>query len=188
MNETYFRYLYSLVGMNTRSYGCFWRLMRLLYSREFRYKVRNDDNRAHDGIGLRYRFGAEYGYSIETIDSMLDGPCRVLEMLVALSVRINEELMWDPDKGDCTAFWFWQMIHSMGLDEAEFRDEYFGAESIVQCHKKVDILLDRKYERNGFGGLFPLRNPERDQRKVEIWYQANTWLNENFPLDPNKIG
>lgn len=188
ISEMYFNWLYLLVGKETRAHGCYWRLMRFLFTKEFYYKVRNDDNRAKDGMDLRMKFARYYGYDVSKISAQLDGPCRMLEMLVALSTRINDELMWDPDNGDQTEFWFWTIIENAGFDLKAFKDEYFGADSIINCHKIVDRILNRQYEKNGVGGLFPLKNPPRDQRKVEIWYQLNSWLNENFPLDPDKIG
>jgi hypothetical protein len=32
---------------------------------------------------------------------------------------------------------------------------------------------------DGSGGLFPLKNPQQNQRTTEIWYQMNAWLMEN---------
>ena len=41
-------------------------------------------------------------------------------------------------------------------------------------------IIWRTYDSNGYGGLFPLRNPREDQRKVELWYQLNAYLLEQF--------
>ena len=43
-------------------------------------------------------------------------------------------------------------------------------------------MLAREYSDNGHGGLFPLKNPKKDQRKVEIWYQMTEYINENYPI------
>ena len=40
----------------------------------------------------------------------------------------------------------------------------------------IQRLLDRKYKRNGEGGLFTVNNGE-DLRTVEIWYQLGWFLN-----------
>jgi hypothetical protein len=33
---------------------------------------------------------------------------------------------------------------------------------------------------NGTGGLFPLKMPKVNQRRVEIWYQMSAFIEENF--------
>ena len=40
--------------------------------------------------------------------------------------------------------------------------------------------VERRYKRSGEGGLFPLKNAAKDQRKVEIWYQLSSYLLENY--------
>ena len=75
--------------------------------------IDNDINRADDGKHLRYEFASERSYSnYYPIDNR---PCSVLEMLIALAIRINDEIMWNPDYGDKTAAWFWEMIDNLGL-------------------------------------------------------------------------
>ena len=44
--------------------------------------------------------------------------------------------------------------------------------------KHLDIFMNRKYRRNGAGGLFTLKFPPRDMRMVEIWYQMCWYLDE----------
>ena len=94
-------------------------------------------------------------------------------MMVALSLRCEEQIMRDYDIGDRTCVWFWGMIRSLGLEEME--DRYFqekAADYIIQR------FLDRGYKSNGEWGLFTVRNPRRDMRDVEIWYQMCWYLNE----------
>jgi hypothetical protein len=131
-----------------------------------------DANRYEDGIDLRYRFG----YS-ENIDGTLiadyldDRPCSVLEMLIALAIRLEEHIMNDPAIGDRTGQWFWNMVANLGLggmDDAKFDRGY--VENIIQR------FLNRDYERNGKGGLFTVEHCKEDLRNVEIWYQACWYL------------
>jgi hypothetical protein len=37
-------------------------------------------------------------------------------------------------------------------------------------------VIWRTYDRRGHGGLFPLQRSNRDQRRVEIWYQLSEYL------------
>jgi hypothetical protein len=41
----------------------------------------------------------------------------------------------------------------------------------------IDRFINRKYEPNGKGGLFTIRNVKEDLRDVEIWYQMCWYLN-----------
>ena len=43
----------------------------------------------------------------------------------------------------------------------------------------VQKFLDRKYSRNGDGGLFTVNRSRYDLRSVEIWYQMCWYLDEN---------
>jgi hypothetical protein len=131
-----------------------------------------DANRYEDGIDLRYRFGyAENIGSTLIADYLDDRPCSVLEMLIALSIRLEEHIMNDPAIGDRTGQWFWNMIANLGLgsmDDAKFDRKC--AEDIIQR------FLNRDYERDGKGGLFTIEHCKEDLRNVEIWYQACWYL------------
>ena len=52
--------------------------------------------------------------------------------------------------------------------------------------QRIDDILDRwierKFSRNGKGSPFPLKKPKKDQRKVELWYQMQGYICENYPL------
>lgn len=145
------------------------RLLLYLSGRQFTWFVDHDDNRAEDGFALRWKFSDEDFWT-----GRLPSRCSVLEMMIALSMRC-EDAVYDPEEGDRVALWFWDMIENlglMGMDNVGFDREY--------CRKVVDRLLERRYEKNGAGGLFRTKNYEIDMRKSEIWYQMNIWLGENF--------
>ncbi len=169
--NAYFEWLVSIVCGNRRacsrlrSYG---KLLMLLHDTVFRYSVHNDENRATDGIALRDRFSDEYG-----CDDVfrLNDPCSVLEMMVALAVRCEEHIMADPDIGDRTRQWFWGMIDNLGL--SGMTDSKFD---LAYVEEKLQIFLERRYEPDGQGGLFTIRNCKYDLRYVEIWYQLCWYL------------
>lgn len=158
------------------------RLLDQLDSIWFYSILANDDNRAADGVDLRYSFCDDMDYAYELVDDELNDPCTVLEMLVALAKRCENQLMWDPDLGDRTHVWFWKFIDNLGLghESDDHWDEEWEEESSEKIDYYVDKLLRRDYFRDGFGGLFPLKHPKKDQRKVEIWYQLQDWLMENY--------
>lgn len=173
IRNEYFEWIYSLVCDNRYSKAISYRkLLMYLHNTEFVYSIPRDKNRAEDGIDLRYRFCYELG-GIEDIEAYLDGPCSVLEMMIALSIRCEENIMDDPSFGNRTGQWFWGMIVNLSL--GSMIDSRFDKLYVTEV---IDRFLNREYEPNGKGGLFTIKNCDRDLRKVEIWYQLCWYLDE----------
>lgn len=170
----YFDWMCQLVTDDRHSAQRYQRLLMRLHETEFVYSIPMDGNRATDGMDLRYRFGSERSYPEPLIASLLDNsPCSVLEMMVALSVRCEEHIMDDPDVGNRTGQWFWGMVDNLGLSRMD--DSQFDQRRVDGALAR---LLDRKYGRNGEGGLFTVANSRTDLRSVDIWYQMNWYLDE----------
>ena len=176
MTEDYFKWLCNFVTND----GYLWRasykvLLQFLFETEFYYSVNNDENRAEDGIELRYRYVYEMDPGCATIFNHLQGRCSVLEMMIALSIKCEVHIMNDPDIGNRTGHWFWEMIDNLGLGYmTDTRFDYDEAESIISC------FLNREYASNGSGGLFTVHTTKKDLREVEIWYQMFWYLNEEL--------
>lgn len=171
--DQYFNWMYQLVVDDRYSNKSYRKLFSRLYDTEFIFTIPMDGNRAEDGIDLRYRFGREHQYSDVMVASCLDDrPCSILEMMIALSIRCEEHIMDDPDVGDRTGQWFWNMLVSLGLGSIDDRkfDRYL-------VDDVLERFLNREYKRNGEGGLFTVNNG-RDMRQTEIWYQMNYYLRE----------
>lgn len=166
----YFEWLWNFTKCRGHSQNR--KIITLLHNIEFRYSIPMDANREEDGIDLRYRFMTEVGIprNYQEVYGYLDGPCSVLEMMIALAIRCEESIMDDPDIGDRTSEWFWLMMKNLGLDYMS--DRKFDRDI---AEEKISIFLDRRYKRNGEGGLFVV-NGRRDLRKVEIWYQMCWYL------------
>ena len=170
LNNEYFEWMSQFVS-NANRYRA---LLQYLHSVDFTYTIPLDGNRAEDGVELRYRFGHEHGYDSPFIASYLDdSPCSILEMMVALAIRCEEHIMGDPEIGDRTGQWFWEMIENLGL--ASMRDDRFDETYVDDV---IDRFLNREYERNGKGGLFVVSNCNRDLRSMEIWYQMCWYLDD----------
>ena len=179
MTETrrlYFEWLTSFVYDDKLYVGLSYRrLLEYLHERDFYYIIPMDENRELDGIALRYRFAELEGYSVDSMEfqEITNRRCSILEMMVALSIRMEEAIMSDPAIGNRTGQWFWTMIVSLGL--ADMTDRDFD---IYKVNNSLYKLLNREYMPNGAGGLFTLKNPGRDMRFVEIWYQMQGYLLE----------
>lgn len=146
----------------------------MLHDTEFTYSIELDSNRWEDGVDLRCKFGYEHSYDNNVIDLYFGNtPCSVLEMMIALSIRCEENIMRDSDIGDRTRHWFWTMIDNLGLAmmvDTKFDKKYV---ELVICN-----FLNRDYGYHGEGSLFAVLTPRRDMRKVEIWYQMCWYLEE----------
>ena len=165
----YFQWLIKRVYDKRNSrHNSYMRLLEFLHKWIFVWTVGLDANRAADGLELRTRCEEETGF-----DCHFDIPCSVLEMMVALAVRCEDQLMWDPDRGDRAGLWFWTMIVNLGL--GGMTDEFFDEE---YAGFAVRRFLNREYDAYGNGGLFIVKNPMEDMREVDIWQQMNWCLGE----------
>ena len=171
LRERYFVWLYRKVVDHTQHYG---RLLRRLFETEFTFTIPMDENRMEDGQELRYRFGAECGIrEVEIVNDLDIFPCSVLEMMIALCLRCEEDIMDDPEIGNRTTTWFMQMLHNLGL-YAMVDQRYDQA----YVDRRIQIFLNRQYAPDGRGGLFYIPNCDEDLRTVQIWYQMNWYLNQ----------
>lgn len=165
----YFEWMYDLVcGERYSKNISYWKLMNCLHSIEFQYSVPNDKNRAEDGKALRFQFAVLN--NCEGAEDYLEGPCSVLEMMIALAIRC-ESITDDLEYGDRTAQWFWEMIVSLGL--GSMTDKRFDRNAVEDA---IYDFMDRDYAPNGEGGLFTVRNCKHDMRDLEIWSQLNEYL------------
>ena len=174
--EQYYDWLYKIVcGEWEPRNLSFHRLLMYLFNRDYIPACEMDICRATDGTSLRYRFASENGIPYERINMAFQGvPCSMLEMMVALAIRIEEHIMEDRSMGNRVGQWFWSMVVSLGLaamDDTRFSEE--RAEPILAR------FMDRDYQPNGAGGLFTITRTSIDMRTIDIWYQLMNWLNEN---------
>ena len=174
-DDQYLEWLYAQVGAvsNRNPERSYWKLLKHLYSKPFVWHVANDDNRASDGIDLRYEF-TEGPWSAQE-RQWLDMDCSVLEMMIALARRASFE-----DSGEPAA-WFWKLIFNLGL--IHYTDAVYNNMVQLDVEDTLDDLMERTYHPDGQGGLFPLDNPMQDQREVELWYQMSAYLLEGGNAD-----
>ncbi len=173
VDERYFGWLKNMVGGKSMCEG-YSLLLERLFAAEFTPVHKRDDARANDGRALRERFTNRKGGGDMPLG--LCEPCRMLELMVALAMRIEFELDGFEDSLRLDDA-FWRLINNLGM-----REFYDGDRWKDEFDEKMHILMSRRYSRNGRGGLFPLRRPKRDQRTTEIWYQMMEWLEENFEI------
>ena len=151
----------------------FGRLFNILHHVDFEWELERDENRESDGIDLRdeYDIPREYYDDAEWFYSRR---CSVLEMLIGLAIRVDDELIGDPAEEHPESF-FMEMIKNLSLDK--FKGNGYNESDVI---KILNRWMHRDFERNGCGSPFPVKGSRKDQRKLEIWDQMNTYISENY--------
>lgn len=170
MTDLYFSWIEKLISDDSVEASDYRKLLLFLNDIPFSYIIPMDDNRIADGIDLRYRFGYDTEIPYAQIATYLDiRTASVLEVMVALSLRIEEQFI----DGDDVGKWFWIMINNLGL--GEYKDLYFNKAKVDRIVKQ---FIERDYSKNGRGSLFITNNDNTDMRNIEIWDQMHLYLNE----------
>lgn len=180
LDDVYLEWLYSHIGSVTsrnpeRSY---WKLALKLYTTPFKALIINDSNRSEDGKELRSLFLDQRKYPLSEFEKELfmDLDCSMFEMLIALSDRVafqtDEQL-----EG-----WFWRFMHNLGCFE-RYSDDLYEISIEEEVEEALTRVIRRTYSADGTGGLFPLRQAEHDQRKIELWYQMSAYILEGLYLN-----
>lgn len=168
--KEYFNWLCDIVddGEHLQSHK---NVLAYLFLVPFEPKMPMDDNRADDGINLRYIFADELGYHPSEVMYYLDNqPCSILELMIALARRC-EDIMSDYET-DRTAYWFWDMFGTMGLMPTR------NSTPVEDIFPIVESFNNRTYLPDGTGGLFYVPDFDGDLRTVEIWYQMQLYLKD----------
>ena len=146
------------------------RIVLALAKVEFVWRHPMDENRAIDGLELRDDFEYETGEYLDKSSGVLPN-CSFFEMLAALSIRCENQLMRNLSLGDRTSRWFFEFLDNLGI-ESDMRTEEI--EGIV-----LDFM-NGNYDPNGEGGMFPLKRSGINQRGEQIWKQLSAYINENY--------
>lgn len=168
LDELYLEWLNDQVGDSVfHRKRTYWRILKQLLDKEFVWVVANDDNRIADGKDLRKEFVDETG--LKNVDECwINQGCSMLELMIGLSRRLAFDLEGRP------RVWFWHLMQNLYISKFDDASNFSTSE--------VDDILEkviwRRYQPDGFGGLFPLKFPKEDQREVELWYQLSAYVLE----------
>ena len=171
--EDYHEWLCDMMCANLPEHRNYTELLYDLDEKEFIWSHPMDENRDADALALRKEYFFDNGYDLR---DMVLSPRSCLEVLVAFSRRIEIEIMGEPGD-DHIERWFWIMLDNLKL--LEFDDDHYDHGFVIH---KLDIWLTRKFTSSGKNGIFPLKKPTSDQRDIDIWYQMQAYLTENYPI------
>ena len=169
INRQYFKWMSGIIDGTSYS-----KLLWSLHNTRFTARLQLDEDREEDGSDLRGLFKKECGYGSSDIHSefLNTRPCSILEMMVALCIRCENHIMDNPDIGDRTSQWFWDMIESLGL--SGMRDTNFDE---AYTERTIARFNNREYFKNGRGGLFTSNDENVNMLDMDIWYQMCCYLN-----------
>ena len=161
------------------------KLIRKLWSMPFHGSIGNDIDRVQDGLQLRSKYDAIVekiiGVQVDYFDTAewsanIYGECRVLEFLIALSIRMYE-LMEDTDLENSVSRWFWEIMGNVAFDilDDSVWEIYEGDRLVEQIVNRI-MDLDDSVGLSGRGGWFYIYG----WTELEIWYQMHVYLRKVF--------
>lgn len=157
----YYGWLISQVDIpNHKSYND---VFEMMHNMEFVWTVPNDDNRVQDGLDLRYEFAGDDSKTL-----LLQG-VTMLEILISLSKRVAFTASGEPQ------VWAWRLLKNLKLTKKPDPLTELNRARVIDI---LETVIWRTYRMDGTGGFFPLKNPQKDQTQVEIWYQMNAYVIE----------
>lgn len=165
--KRYLQWLFRFIG----DFSGYSKLLEYLYQVDYVWIIPMDENRASDGLNLRNRFCDIYHLDASQLNDIFGSkPCSMLEMMIALAIRIEDDFMGTENNNNIPR-WFWSMIHSLGLQFC--RDDSFTQEKVDSV---ILQFIEHKYGQDGRGSLFCVPMHNVDFRNLQIWDQMNYWL------------
>lgn len=179
LEDLYFEWLLSRLDPDGVTEGAAY-LCGLLHNCDFRRRVGNDINRSEDGINLRQEFFTQFdelNFGPNVTNELMAQDCSWLEMLIALARRLDYVYDGGVDGR------FSELVRNLEIDDLAVYHPNLTKARQRRDQRVVDEATsdvdDGNIERNGQGGLFPLRGSGYpDQRRVELWDQAGAYFNE----------
>lgn len=158
----YFGWLLDLVGGEEWWGGKERQLSRLLH-RKFYWNNEIDANMAAHALELRTAALEQTDIPAYMIPG---GEASVLEVLVSLSYRIDNSIMFNPEYGSRATQFFSELISILGFDELD----------VDQIDSRIDDFLDGNVKiMDGEFGMDP-NNPS-------LWEQVNAYYSPLFDLE-----
>lgn len=183
VNRRYFNWLcdnsglYSVDLVDGKTYSF---LANILYNTQYSYIIPNDKNRMQDGKDLADSFIVECNGIREWHDILTSRPPSILAVLYALAIRWEDNIMYDYRYGNRSHVWFMEMLDNLGL--LQYDDAHCTEETEYIIARVLERFIYRVFDPAGNGSPFPIKNPTRDQREIELWLQLNDYIYDKYSL------
>lgn len=183
MNENfneYYTWLISLIDppkqvvSSIRQHGM---LLFELWKREFYWfdSHANEEARAMDGKTLRDQFLMDFDM---TPNKVPQGPCTVLEMLIAFALRIDTQVH-DWRLGNRPWEWIEMFVNNLGFCDLIDQD-INPVRDAGYINARLETWMTHQLGQRGEGGLFRFKRPILTINDMDNWAQMNRWIIENF--------
>lgn len=173
LKKAYFEHLLEIVCDRDHEKVDYIPLLDLLHSIPFTYSIEKDENRLGDGEFLRKEWLQEedlYEYLYEFDEDRVS----VLEVLIGIAKRLEFEV-GNVMHGDHTNERFWELLANLDIEKYSA-----GNYKPLNIKEKVRKWMSRKYKKDGFGSIFPVKKCEKDMRLLQIWDQMSLYVEENW--------
>ena len=183
IHDLYFLWLVELAQVpGGRTYV---ELCAYLHNRwEFRWSVDYDENRQADGFDLRELYVHHHPRTRRNdIRLLMEEPVSMLEVLIGIAKRLDFQL-YDPEiSSSGINYRFDELIINLELNDLDDSTDWSSGRPGRKVDDVMEVLLDRTYDADGNGSLFPLSENSHkvDMREVEIWYQMMEYMAEKYP-------
>lgn len=170
LEEDYFHWLLFFCNLDEEKnyyYG-----FRVLLNIPFRLKKPRDINRSIDGSKWKKKYPIPHRFleEKEEIQEFFDKEVSVLEVLLGLALRVDQEITGEMSEEDHPEAFFMEMMRNLKLSELSERE----------IRTKMTRWMNGTYKKNGEGTPFPVKNKVVDQREREIWDQMQAYIRENY--------
>lgn len=178
VEDLYFKWLSTLAFPNERIQENYSELLNTLYETQYIWDKATplDENRYIDGLDLRESFSYKLKIPKYIVSDSIKGPCSMLEMVCALGVRIDNDIMATYYTGyDHGYFWIQKMLKN--LDILQYDNSNWDRRIVEE---KLLAFNQKRYSEEGFGGLFYIPDSEKNMRLLNIWDQMCYYIMKNF--------
>lgn len=185
VQQLYFEWLLSRMGIENYVLDTLRIASVELHQVSFVVDIPKDGNRLLEGAKLREEFEDEYTFGVRNRSYLNEKSVSLFEVLITLAEHMSDN-MTDEDK---PAGEFYEemlqntLIYANAHAISETRQPLLGEQYKNHIHSIAHNIMFRYYDKDGKGGFFPLKKPDKDQRKVELWYQMQAYLMENYYVD-----
>lgn len=156
-----------------------------LFKRTYIPRLKDDNNRIGDALNLRSDFIEWYQdekndiIPAEEYGNFEEEGANCLEVLLYLSLRLEEDLMYDYKEGDRTIEWFFEFINNLNLDD--MTNDNFKVDSEDYISEALTKWIDGTYDADGRNGNIIITNRGGDLRNMSLWAQLQEFAKEYIP-------
>jgi len=193
VKDSYFNYLMSLISSDeVNAAQEYYNLCLLFFETPFTVLNPMDENRVQKAEEMRDIWldnikVKDERLKLEYANDLAVSPTSFLEVLVAMCVNAEDQILSAPNTASTL---FWDLVDNL-VEYGTFGTAYHKASDILTDEKwcaftestmkaSIKKVLTRTYHEDGKGGLFPMKKPHKNQRKLDMWACCTSYISEKY--------